>query len=206
MSRRIIRPATMAGALGAMVAILAVAVGGTAKGEPISIEVAEIGSRYVTDPDQVDEAGLPTRGNFFVTEGYIYPAGTLTCSEGVCDGVVYDEAGIPSPEFPDQVIGTWTCYGAWVEDAATTMSGPNVVTTQIYDMGSAPGADSIVTTGLELVDLDAPVSRAIVGGTGEHAGASGVQTQRLLGLNSGDVVIDDVPQWGVGLAVELAVS
>jgi hypothetical protein len=43
--------------------------------------------------------------------------------------VVYDAEGNPSPEFPDRVIGTWTCYGTHTEDAATTTSGPLVVTT-----------------------------------------------------------------------------
>ena len=39
--------------------------------------------------------------NYFITDGYVYEPGTLTCTDGVCDGVVYDDAGTPSPEFPD---------------------------------------------------------------------------------------------------------
>jgi hypothetical protein len=45
--------------------------------------------------------------------------------------------------------------------------------------------------------------RAITGGTGEHTGASGVQTQTILGFNNGETVIGDTPAFGVALRVEL---
>ena len=92
------------------------AVGVAAQGT-LTVEVAETGSRYVPDSSLADDDGNPTRGATFVTEGYIYESGTLTCTDGACDGVVYDEAGMPSPEFPEAVLGTWTCYGIFTEDA-----------------------------------------------------------------------------------------
>jgi hypothetical protein len=90
---------------------------------PIVIEVVETGSRFVPYEHFVDDGGVPTRGNFFETDGYLYQRGTLTCTDGTCDGVVYDEQGVPSPEFPDKIIGSWTCYGTEVADAAATMTG-----------------------------------------------------------------------------------
>lgn len=194
-------------ALVAVVATLAVtaAVAGSRSGVR-SVEVAEIGSRFVTDPDVVDdEEGHPRRGNDFVTEGYVYEAGTLTCTDGVCDGVVYDADGTPSPEFPDRLIGTWTCWGTHTEDAATTTSGTIVATTQQYDFGDELGDESIVTIGYERVD-DVPIDRAIVGGTGRRGLSRGTATQSLGGLNNPDVPIDGAPVFGVTLFVDLARS
>ena len=152
---------------------------------PLRVEVAEVGARFVFDPDVVDDDGLPTRGNDFVTEGYVYEANTLTCDDGACDGVVYDAEGNPAPEFPDRVIGTWTCWGTHTEDAATTTSGDIVATTQLYDFGEELGEQSIVTTGFERMD-DVPIDRAIVGGTGRPGITRGTATQSLQGLNNPD--------------------
>jgi hypothetical protein len=181
---------------------LLAAVAGTAVGkETMTVEVAEIGSRFI--PDLAEGGTVPRRGTTFVTEGYIYPEGTLTCADGVCNGVVYDAAGNPSPEFPDEVIGTWTCYGSFTEDAETASTGPLLLSTQMYDMGESPGADTILSSGWELADIGVPVSRAITGGTGDHAGATGVQTQTLLGFNNTETIVGDAPAFGVGLHVEL---
>lgn len=168
---------------------------------PLRVEVSEIGSRFVTDPDVVDDGGLPRRGNDFVTEGYVYEAGTVTCTEEGCDGVIYDAEGVPAPEFPDRVIGTWTCWGTHTEDAATTTSGPIVATTQQYDLGDELGDESILTSGFERVD-DVPIIRAIIGGTGGLDISSGTATQSLGGLNNPDLSIDDKPAFGVTLFVE----
>lgn len=167
-----------------------------------TVEVAEIASRIVTDPDVVDADGLPTRGNFFVTEGYLYPQGTVTCEHGACNGVVYDAEGQPSPQFPDKVIGRWTCYGTFVEDFASTTTGPLVATTQLFDFDETAGDDQIVTSGYELVDIGVPIERAIVGTTGRSR-SGGVQTQTLLGLNNAELVVDGRPLAGVTLEVEL---
>jgi hypothetical protein len=83
------------------------------------------------------------------------------------------------------------------------LTGPVLVSTRIYDLGDSPGADSVVSTGWELADIGVPVSRAITGGTSDHAGATGVQTQTLLGFNNAETVIGEAPVFGVGLSVEL---
>ena len=177
------------------------AVGVAAQGT-LTVEVAETGSRYVPDSSLADEDGNPTRGATFVTEGYIYESGTLTCTDGACDGVVYDEAGMPSPEFPDAVLGTWTCYGIFTEDATVT-TGSFVATTQHFDLGAGAGEDIIVTTGQEFIDLGLTISRVVVGGTGAYADADGVQQQTLLGFNNADLVIGDVPYFGLAWTTDL---
>ena len=172
----------------------------------VRVEVAETGSRFVPDEHFVDSAGVPTRGNFFITEGYVYRPGTLTCADGTCNGVLYDEQGNPSPEFPDRVLGTWTCYGTHTEDAGTLTSGAVVVTTQVFDLGKAVVGDhTVVSSGHELIDVGVPVQRAIVGGTGRYNDAGGTQTQTLLGLNNPDLVLDGIPLFGVSLSVQLQI-
>ncbi len=156
--------------------------------ERLSFDIAEDGTRFVFDEEHRYDDGLPAYGNVFTTQGYIYPAGTLTCDDGGCNGV--NEDG--SPEFPDLVLGEWTCWGTHVGDGAKTVSGPWVVTNQQFDLGKKFGSRMIVTSGYELVDFDEPIQRAIVGGTGRYATASGLQVQKLLGFN---------PSFGVGIRV-----
>jgi hypothetical protein len=190
---------SLAACLAALAALPAVTAGGRAEEEQ-TLEVAEIGSRYVLD--LAEGQTQPVRGTTFITEGYLYPEGTLSCNDDACDGVVYDAAGVPSPEFPDKVVGMWTCYGTTLEEGAVT-SGPNVASTQLYELGAAPGADTVVSIGLELADIGVPIQRAITGGTGEHAGASGVQSQTLVGFNNAETMVGDRPAAGVALRVEL---
>lgn len=154
-----------------------------------TVEIAENGTRFFPDDEPIDGDGLPLYGNEFITEGYIYPEGTLTCnSDNECNGVLPDG----SPQFPDKVIGTWTCRGWFVDDAATTATGPIVLTTQTFAFGESPTAQNITTDGFELADFNTPFQRSIVGGTGHYSSARGVQVQELLGWN------DSI---GVGLSV-----
>lgn len=170
----------------------------------LEVEVAEYGSRFFPDSSMADEDGNPTRGAWFVTEGYIYEAGTLTCTDGACDGVVYDEAGVPSPEFPDAVLGTWHCAGTHLEDAAVMgeFVGPVALTTQVFDFGEN-GADSIMTSGYESANVGVGYERAVIGGTGMYSGASGVQQQTTIGFNNGDLAIDGIPLVGFSFSVVL---
>jgi hypothetical protein len=144
----------------------------------IAFDVAEDGSRFVFDETPVHEDGFPAYGGEFVTQGYLYPAGTLTSVSGPGSGVNADG----SPEFPDQVVGTWTCYGVHIGDGAHTVTGPWVITTQMYDFGNSPGDTSLVTNGFELADLNVPFQRAVTGGTGIGFERS-EQTQTFLGFN-----------------------
>ena len=43
----------------------------------LQFDIAEIGTRFVFDEAPVFDDGFPAYGNAFVTEGYIYEAGTL---------------------------------------------------------------------------------------------------------------------------------
>lgn len=143
--------------------------------EAFSFEVAENGTRFAFDEAPVFDDGMPGYGNPFVTEGYIYEAGTLADGGGVNpDG---------SPTHPEAVIGTWICEGTLIGDGARTESGPWVVSTQIFDFGEFDGNDAVITNGVEISDIGVEVQRAIVSGTGEHVGATGTQYQVLEAFN-----------------------
>jgi len=153
--------------------------------ETIRIDVAEDASRFVFDEARLFDDGMPAYGTPFVTQGYIYPEGTLNGSNGVLeDG---------SPEFPDLVLGEWTCYGYLIGDGMHTETGTVVVSTQLYQFDESHGNALIVTNGFELADLNVPIARAISGGTGIYQNARGEQVQELLGFTD---------QMGVNLRIE----
>ncbi len=140
-----------------------------------TVDIAENGTKFVFDETPVFPDGLPAYGNEFITEGYIYPAGTLNGTNGVnADG---------SPEFPALVIGRWTCRGWFTGDGAHSVTGPWVITHQYLDFGRTFGNTSITSDGFELVDLYIPVKRAITGGTGIYDKSRGEASQVLLGFN-----------------------
>lgn len=162
------------------------AVGQGNKGETIRFEVAEDGTRFVFSEERLFEDGMPQYGTPFVTQGYIYPEGTLNGSNGaLADG---------SPEFPDRVIGEWTCYGYMIGDGGHTESGVWVVSTQVYQFNERYDNAMLITDGFELVDFNVPVARTITAGTGRFLGIVGEQVQTLLGFTE---------QMGVNLTVEL---
>ena len=155
----------------------------------LTVDVAEAGTRFVFDEAPVFDDGYPAYGNSFITEGYIYPAGTLGDSNGVLAN--------GEPEFPDLVLGKWTCRGYFVGDGAHTATGPWVVTTQIFDLGDQPGEEMIITEGPEYADIGRIGVRAITGGTGRYSKARGQMAQTLIGFNE---------SMGVNLQVSLDVS
>lgn len=137
----------------------------------IEVEVAEDGNRFIFDDLNLFEDGMPGYGSAFVTQGYIYPVGTLNGTNGVLEN--------GEPEFPDDVLGTWTCYGWMIGEGIRTESGEWVISTQVYQFNDG---STLITDGFEIVDFDVPISRAITGGTGEHRSASGEMTQILHGF------------------------
>lgn len=155
-------------------------------GEPMEFEVAEDGTRFVFDDLNLHEDGMPAYGSAFVTQGYIYPVGTLNGTNGVLEN---GEA-----EFPDLVLGTWTCYGWMIGDGAHTTTGEWVVSTQVYQFSDG---STIVTDGFEVADFEQPVTRAITGGTGTYRGVSGEMIQVLHGFTD---------QMGVNLSVKFDVQ
>lgn len=150
--------------------------------ETLQYEVAEDGNRFIFDDLNLFEDGMPAYGSAFVTQGYIYPVGTLNGSNGVLDN--------GDPEFPDQVLGEWTCYGWMIGDGAHTATGTWVVSTQVYQFNDG---STIITDGFEIADFEVPMVRAITGGTGEYRSASGELVQVLHGFTDA---------MGVNLSVE----
>ena len=139
-------------------------------------DIAENGSRFSFDTEPVDENGLPAYGGEFITQGYLYPYGFLENHNGV------NEDG--SPAYPEEVLGRWVCRGWHIGEGASTVTGPWVVTTQIFDLKEKHGRQTIITEGYELADIDVGIDRAITGGTGKYGRAKGTSTQKLLGFNS----------------------
>ncbi len=68
---------------------------------PMQFEIAEDGNRFVFSKERVFDDGMPQYGTPFITQGYIYVTGTISGTNGVLDD--------GKPEFPDKVIGEWTC-------------------------------------------------------------------------------------------------
>jgi hypothetical protein len=150
----------------------------TGKVRTIDVDVAEDGTRFVIDEAPVFDDGFPAYGNAFVTQGYIYPDGTLTDTNGVNpDG---------SPEFPDKVIGEWSCKGYFIADGAHTTEGSWVYTTQLFAFGDDAdnGAETIVVTGYESGIVGDTVTGAITGGTGRYMTARGEANQTFIGMNN----------------------
>lgn len=147
---------------------------GSAPANPLEVEVAEDGNRFVFSSERLFDDGMPQYGTPFVTQGYIYPVGTLSGSNGILpDG---------SPEFPELVMGEWTCYGWMIGDGAHTESGVWVVSTQIYQFDEAHGGGIVVTDGFEIVDIGVESVRSISSGTGEFTAVNGTQAQTVLGF------------------------
>ena len=155
----------------------------------IQFDVAEDMNRFIFDQDVVYEDGMPADGSSFITRGYLYEYGTLSDGSGVNpDG---------SPEFPDKVIGEWICQGYMINDAAHATTGVWVFSTQFFQIGDEPGAQTITTQGYEVADVDVAIARAITGGTGEYSTARGESSQVFLGFNASE---------GVNLRVQLEVQ
>lgn len=151
----------------------------------ITVDVAQNMVSFVPGQAPLHADGSPAYGNHFVIEGFLYPEGTLDASNGIV--IRQDEAGNPiaEPEFPDKVIGRWTCRGWFVGDGLHTVDAPWAITTQLFAFGESDGGELLVSEGYEIpFGLDASIHRAITGGTGEFANAGGEQVQRLVGINA----------------------
>jgi hypothetical protein len=152
----------------------------------MQFQVAEDGGRFIFDDLNLHEDGMPAYGSAFVTQGYIYPAGTLNGTNGVLAN--------GEPEFPELVLGEWTCYGWMIGDGAHTATGEWVVSTQVYQFADG---STIITNGFEIADFEVPVARAVTGGTGDYRGVVGEMTQILHGFTE---------QMGVNLTVEFQID
>jgi hypothetical protein len=147
--------------------------------EPIvlTVDVAEdLAGKFV--PTFVKpEHTQPERGSFFVTEGRIFPAGTI---EG--DGAMFD---------PNRSghIGVWICRGTHLVEASKIPAASLWVSTaQLFVLGRQ-GREQIATEGVEGAGT---VVRIVTGGAGNYTGFVGEQRQTFLGFN---------PTGGVNLRV-----
>ncbi|WP_299690025.1 hypothetical protein [uncultured Tateyamaria sp.] len=144
-----------------------------ADGKHMAFDVAEDHTRIFMAATPLHDNGMPAHGNAFLSQGYIYPAGTL--SDGV-SGVLKDG----SPAFPDTVLGTWTCDGYFVGDAGNATTGVWVISRQVFAFDSG---DQIITQGTEIADIGKENLRPITGATGEYADIDGGLVQTTLGFN-----------------------
>ena len=147
--------------------------------EPVvfTIDVAEdLAGKFV--PTFVKpEHTQPERGSFFITEGRIFPGGTI---EG--DGASFD---------PNRSghIGVWFCRGTHLVAASEIPAAPLWVdTAQLFVLGRQ-GREQLATEGVE---GGGTVTRIVTGGAGNYAGFVGEQRQTFLGFN---------PTGGVNLRV-----
>jgi hypothetical protein len=133
----------------------------------ITIDVAEDMNLFV-EP-RVPTGTEPLRGSFFVTEGKIFPAGTIPSS----NGEHFDPNAVAG------AIGTWFCKGTFlVRGSVFDKSALAVLSDQVYLLPN--DRQSIATTGTEGAG---ETVRPVVGGTGPYAGYTGEQSQRFLGFN-----------------------
>ncbi len=135
-------------------------------------DVAEDHTRFVFAETPVHESGMPAHGNPFVTQGYIYPAGTLA---GNTAGVLEDG----SPAYPDEVLGTWTCDGWFVGEGGDATSGVWLISRQVMQLNTD---EVVITQGTEIADVNVPNLRPITGATGDYAEIEGAMSQTLLGF------------------------
>lgn len=110
----------------------------------------------------------PERGSFFVTEGNIFPGGTI---QG--DGATFDPNSAGA-------VGRWFCRGTHlVSGAEFPFAARGVLTAQLYLL---PDENRSITT--EGLEGNATVMRAVSGGTGSFRGYVGEQKQEFLGFNA----------------------
>jgi hypothetical protein len=111
----------------------------------------------------------PERGSFFVTEGRIFPAGTI------------DGNGAAFNPNRSGHIGVWICRGTHLVAADEIPAAPLWVdTAQLYVLGRQ-GKEQLASEGVE---GNGTVTRIVTGGTGNFAGWVGEQRQTFLGFNA----------------------
>lgn len=175
-------------ALTFVLAVLALALPQLVQAKPqetLTVDVAQNMLTFVADETPVHEDGMPAYGNMFIIQGYIYPEGTLEDGNGILVRQAEDGNPVAEPEFPDLVIGEWICRGWFVGDGLHTQDDAWAITTQLFNLGEGYGDKTIVSEGYEIpFGLQAALTRAITGGSGDYAGVEGNQQQSVVGLNA----------------------
>ena len=147
--------------------------------EPVvfTVDVAEdLAGKFVSTFVKPEHT-QPERGSFFVTEGRVYPGGTI---QG--DGATFD------PNSSGHV-GVWICRGTHLVAASDIPAAPLWVNTaQLFVLGRQ-GKEQLATEGVEGAGT---ITRIVTGGAGNYTGFVGEQRQTFLGFN---------PTGGVNLRV-----
>jgi len=121
-------------------------------------------------------------GDSFVVQGYVYPGGTLEemgelTENGYSSGILEDG----SPEWPELVVGIWTCRG-WLLRGGIQPSYFNATTVQHFEIYTETGLNQIVTNGYEN-NVPEPNIRPVTGGSGRSLLNRSPQTQLFIGAN-----------------------
>jgi hypothetical protein len=143
----------------------------------LRFDMAENASNFAWAGDPELRDGMPVHRTAFFTQGYLYPAGTLTETDGILvDG---------SPEYPEKVLGQFSCWG-WYAGIEAPTGTPRWLTAHLFNFGGPWGEATLVSQGYSIDDMGVPMERAITGGTGPFAAARGVQRETNLGFNGTD--------------------
>lgn len=133
-----------------------------------TVDVAEdLAGQFV--PTKVrPEDTQPERGSFFVTEGRVFPAGTIPN-----DSTDFDP-------YQRGHVGVWFCRGTHLVAGNEIPAAPLWVNSaQLYVLGRQ-GKEQLSTEGIE---GNGTVTRIVTGGAGNYAGWTGEQKQTFLGFN-----------------------
>jgi len=168
----------LTGSLGPALAAATVLKPGTAHAGAgrMTVEIAVNGKTFVF----TDNGDGPTHGAPFVVMGPMLAEGTFERA-GENNGLLEDG----TPAIPEAVTGQWHCRGWLINDGLAAKTGPHVSTTQIFDFApDAPGRDSLVSEGIELVDVNLPWRRPVIGGSGKYKMMRGEVRQTKVGTNA----------------------
>lgn len=133
-----------------------------------TVDVAEDLTRAVPTLVRPDDT-QPERGTFYVTEGRVFPGGTI---EG--DGADFNPGRSGH-------VGVWLSRGTHLVAAAEIPAAPLWAhTSQLFVLGRQ-GTEQIASEGVEGAGT---LTRAVTGGAGNYVGFIGVQRSTFLGVNA----------------------
>jgi hypothetical protein len=185
----IVMTARRSAAVCALALALPVAAARATESDPtFSVDVVADCNRFISEGVGHPHPG-PAFGDYFMQEGLIYEGGTLAANCAGGDGCGLNPDG--TPEFPEAVIGKWTCYGSFVGNGGATAEGVWLYSTQVYEFDVeqiddnvfAPGEHALITHGAERNDLNVSWNRAITGGYGNFKRSVGEIQQTKIGFN-----------------------
>lgn len=135
----------------------------------LTVDVAEdLTGKFVATHVRPDHT-QPERGSFYLTEGRVFPEGTI---QG--DGAAFD------PNSRGH-IGVWIVRGTHLVPASEIPDAQwGASTAQLFVLGRQ-AKEQIATEGLE---GNGTVTRIVTGGTGNYRGVVGEQRQTFLGFNA----------------------